>query len=135
MIAKGCLLFTNAFRESRGLPALQWSSQLAVIALAHSIDMGEGRVPMGHDGFQERMAQTPFRWRSFAENVAMMSNPHSFSLFHNDVDDIAQRTVEGWQRSPGHCRNLLSHSNLCGIGVFKDPYSSTYFFTQLLVGV
>lgn len=36
--------------------------------------MADGVVPVGHDGFKDRMAQVPFFVRSFAENVAMNYN-------------------------------------------------------------
>lgn len=35
------------------------------------LDMGDGKVPFSHQGFNKRMSQFPFRVRSAAENVAM----------------------------------------------------------------
>ena len=43
---------TNKFRASEGnRPALAWSQELHEIAMEHSKDMAEGKVPFGHDGF------------------------------------------------------------------------------------
>ena len=45
---------TNKFRAATNeghvgnLPALSWNKELHDIALVHSIDMAEGRVPFGH---------------------------------------------------------------------------------------
>ena len=38
------------------------------------VDMGDGRVAFGHDGFNDRMRQYPFPFSSAAENVAMCQN-------------------------------------------------------------
>ena len=44
--------------------------------MEHSIDMAEGRVPFGHDGFQDRFqkASQSLRIMNFAENVAYNMN-------------------------------------------------------------
>jgi uncharacterized protein YkwD len=48
---------TNKFRASKNeghegnKSALSWSKELHDIALEHSKNMAEGRVPFGHDGF------------------------------------------------------------------------------------
>lgn len=48
---------TNKFRSAKdeghqgGLHALRWSKELHDIALVHSKNMAEGKVPFGHDGF------------------------------------------------------------------------------------
>ena len=54
------------------MPALEWSQPLYDLAMEHSIDMAEGRVPFGHDGFQDRFqkASQSLRIMNFAENVA-----------------------------------------------------------------
>jgi hypothetical protein len=40
------------------------------IGMEHSKNMAEGKVPFGHDEFQNRMNKVPFFVRSFSENVA-----------------------------------------------------------------
>ena len=35
--------------------------------------------------------------------------------------------VDGWIDSPGHRKNMLSNSNVCGIAVYKSSDGSWYF--------
>ena len=81
--------------------------------------MAEGKVPIGHDGFQDRSKKVPFFVRSFAENVA----------FNHNMGDPVEAAVNGWINSPGHRKNLLGNNNLCGIAVYC--YYGRFYFTQL----
>jgi len=38
--------------------------------MEHCIAMADGKVPIGHDGFDGRSKKVPYFKRSFAENVA-----------------------------------------------------------------
>ena len=38
--------------------------------------------------------------------------------------------VQGWIDSPGHCANLLSEANWCGVGVYVNSQGA-YYLTQL----
>jgi uncharacterized protein YkwD len=111
------LELTNAFRKEHGLPALKWSQKIADIGTEHSKAMAERRVPFGHAGFEGRALR--IGGMSCAENVA----------FSAGLGDPAKVAVNGWIKSPGHRKNMLSHFDLCGIGVFRSG-SKTYF-TQL----
>eukprot|EP00347_Sterkiella_histriomuscorum_P010826 403374778 len=113
------LELTNQFRAQHGLPALSWNQALHDIAQPHNVNMATGKVPVGHDGFNERMRQVPFFVRSFSENVA----------FNHNMGDPVEVAVTGWINSPGHRKNMLSNSNLCGIAVYC--YYGRYYFTQL----
>eukprot|EP00698_Gefionella_okellyi_P000287 TRINITY_DN10245_c0_g1_i1.p1 TRINITY_DN10245_c0_g1~~TRINITY_DN10245_c0_g1_i1.p1 ORF type:complete len:413 (-),score=67.68 TRINITY_DN10245_c0_g1_i1:45-1283(-) len=119
-IGREALAFTNEFRAQHKLPPLEWHQALADIGAVHSRNMGDGKVPFGHDGFNERMRQYPFRATSAAENVAMN---HGFS-------EVARVAVDGWIDSPGHRKNLLSNHVWCGIGVVKNGQGKWYL-TQL----
>ena len=82
--------------------------------------MSENRVPFGHDGFDDRVKQFPFRGHhGSAENVA----------YNNGHSDTAKVTVDGWIKSPGHRRNLLGNYNYMGIGVYLS--NGTYYYTQM----
>ena len=81
--------------------------------------MATGKVPFGHEGFQGRMRMVPFPVRTFSENVA-------WNAGHSDPVEVA---VNGWINSPGHRKNMLSNSNMCGIAVYC--YHGRYYFTQL----
>lgn len=85
--------------------------------MEHSKNMAEGKVPVGHAGFNERMRQVPFFVRSFAENVA----------YNYNCGDAVEVAVKGWINSPGHRKNLLSNSNICGIAVYC--HYGRYYFT------
>ena len=87
--------------------------------MEHSRNMAEGKVPVGHDGFQNRMNKVPFFVRSFSENVA----------FNAGMADAIETAVHGWINSPGHRRNMLGNSNICGIAVYC--YAGRFYFTQL----
>jgi uncharacterized protein YkwD len=118
-IGREALRLTNEFRKAQKLPPLEWSQELANIVLVHSRDMGEGRVPFSHQGFEKRVRDYPFHSRSAAENVAWSHNLPP-----------ASAAVDGWIDSPGHRKNLLSAHNCCGIGVFRTA-DGRYFLTQL----
>lgn len=120
-IGKEALEHTNAFRKKHNLPALKWHQALCEIGAKHSKDMGDGKVPFGHQGFDGRMRQYPFRARSAAENVAM----------NYGVADVAKVAVDGWIQSPGHRKNLLSKTQWCGIGVYQNS-SGHWYLTQLV---
>jgi uncharacterized protein YkwD len=127
----------NAERAKEKLPPLAWDEALARIAAAHSRDMA-GRGYVGHqspegNGF-------PFRYRRAgyscgiregrtihqgAENIALGSLYASVTTVNgvatydwNSVETLARRAVEGWMKSPGHRRNILTpHWRHEGIGV------------------
>ena len=68
------LELTNKFRKSHGLQELKWSQPLHDIAMEHSFNMHEKKVPISHQGFNERCAKIPFIHRGAAENVAYNMN-------------------------------------------------------------
>ena len=118
-----CLDLTNRFRAATNeghpgnLPALKWNQALHDIALEHSINMAEGRVPFGHGGFDERARKVPFFYRSFSENVA----------YNMGCADPLEAAVRGWINSPGHRKNMLATNTVCAIAVYcKNGY---YWFT------
>ena len=87
--------------------------------MEHCVNMAIGKCPIGHDGFSGRCEKVPFFKRSFSENVA----------YNYGMADAVQVAVTGWINSPGHRKNMLSTSNLCGIAVYC--YYGKFYFTQL----
>jgi len=69
--------------------------------------MAEFKVPFGHDGFKNRSNKVSFKKESMSENVA----------WNKATADPVRKAVNGWINSPGHRKNLLGDSNLCGIGI------------------
>lgn len=114
----------NAYRQSKGLSALVWSDAIADVARQHSIEMANGSVPFGHDGFSDRAKtlQMSIPLHGLAENVA-----------YNDYPDPAYTSVNGWIESDGHRTNIENPVyRLTGMGVSKSS-DGAYYFTQLFV--
>lgn len=112
----------NTYRASKRLKPLQMAELITDAATKHSKDMGRGRVPFGHDGFDNRMDRIMRKIdnaNACAENVA-------FGKF------TAQEVVKRWIQSPGHKKNIEGNYNLTGIGVVrgKDGYP---YFTQIFI--
>lgn len=112
----------NTYRASKRLKPLQMVELITDAATKHSKDMGRGRVPFGHDGFDDRMDKLMRKIdnaNACAENVA-------FGKF------TAQEVVRKWIESPGHKKNIEGKYNLTGIGVYlgKDGYP---YFTQIFI--
>ena len=61
-IGKKCLELTNIFRAKNKLPPLKWDDSIWRIAYTHSKNMGDGKVPFGHKGFNERLDQFNFTY-------------------------------------------------------------------------
>mmetsp|Transcript_41989 Transcript_41989/g.30228 ORF Transcript_41989/g.30228 Transcript_41989/m.30228 type:complete len:92 (+) Transcript_41989:1274-1549(+) len=87
--------------------------------MQHSKDMAEGRVPFGHQGFQERHRKVPFFTRGFSENVA----------YNYGQGDPVETAVTGWIHSPGHRKNMLATNTICAIAVYC--HLGRFYFTQL----
>jgi len=120
-LGKEMLKYTNEFRAKHNLPPLKWSQPLAEIGKKHSKNMGDGKAPFSHDGFNARVRAYPLPSRAAAENLAMSGG----------LQNVARVAVDGWIDSPGHRRNLLHPScNYCGIGVYRN-LSDKYYSTQL----
>jgi uncharacterized protein YkwD len=112
----------NNYRATKRLKPLQMVPLITEAALKHSKDMGRGRVPFGHDGFDDRMDKVMRKINNAnacAENVA-------FGKF------TAQEVVKRWIQSPGHRKNIEGNYNMTGIGVVrgKDGYP---YFTQIFI--
>ncbi len=112
----------NAYRASKGLPALVWNDALANQARQHSASMANGQTAFGHDGFQERVKGSGVTYQGAAENVA-------YNQGYNDPVTVA---VEGWLKSPGHLQNIEGSYDTAGIGVARNAKGEIYL-TQVFV--
>ena len=115
----------NAHRVARRLPRLAYDTGLATIARSHSRDMAEGRVPMGHDGFERRIKQAEriVALQALAENVA-----------ENNYGQARTVTVavEGWLASAHHLENIEGRYDVTGVGIVRAR-DGTFYYTQLFV--
>lgn len=119
-LSEDVLKYTNQFRRSRGLPALEMRDDLSAVARKHSQDMASGRRSFGHGGYNQREAQVkrlivPFR--AMGENVAYGASS-------------GQEVVSLWKTSPGHRRNMLGNYKFIGIGTARDRRGIIYY-TQI----
>jgi len=81
------------------VPALEWNDQLEAAALAHSVDMYKKNY-FSHtapDGSRagKRIEKAGYQWTAYGENIG--------SGYRRE-----QEVVEGWLKSPGHCKNIMS---------------------------
>lgn len=140
-LAKHIHKLINRERKKHRLGALTWSDALARIAERHSHDM-QARNYLSHSspegkGFSDRYRQAghdcAIEVGSIiyygAENIAL-SHLYNSSIIEdgvayrnwNSLQEIAQRTVSGWMKSPGHRKNILTpHWRQEGIGVRLEP--------------
>ena len=103
------LCIVNAERTARGLPAVRHQDELELAAQRHSDDM-VARDYFEHvapDGSSpgDRIEAAGYDWWAYGENIAVgFRTPRA--------------VMEGWMRSPGHCRNVLGPNfTQLGVGV------------------
>jgi len=123
-IGKKCLQLTNEFRARNNQYHLQWDDHIWKISYGHSENMGLKKVKFGHDGFNERIKKLPYYYSLACENVFMCQG---YSEYY-----VAEMAVNGWINSPGHRKNLLSHSSHCAIAIYRNGYGE-YFLTQIFI--
>jgi hypothetical protein len=66
------LKYTNQFRKSKRLPALEMRDDLNEIARRHSDDMATGKRRFGHDGFNQRESEVQKIVQPFSEWPKML---------------------------------------------------------------
>ena len=121
-IGKKCLQLTNNFRAKNNLPPLIWDDDIWRIAMTHSKNMGEKKIPFSHEGFNERINLFPFYFTQACENV--------FTGFGYRDYAVAPAAVNGWISSPGHKKNLLSDTTHCAIATYITRRGE-YYLTQM----
>jgi len=136
----------NREREKHGLATLAWDDSLSGIARGHSRDMAKKNYfshvsPEGRDftyryekaGYACGVAvgQTIYQG---AENIFQNNLYDSVTTINgreyydwNSEDKIAETTVAGWMKSPGHQKNILTpHWGKEGIGIFISSDGKVY---------
>ena len=114
------LKYTNQFRKSKGLPALEMKKELNTIARNHSEDMASGRKSFGHGGYSQRELQVKKiikPYSGMAENVAYGARN-------------GKEAVEIWKNSSGHKKNMLGNYKYIGIGTARNRQGIIYY-TQI----
>lgn len=117
---KAVLEETNRVRSSHDLEPLEWDSEIASVARAHSEDMyARGYVshnnPEGQSSFQRYEDIRPDGCSDYSENILRFS---SIAPEEVTVNDVAEDMVNGWMNSPPHRRAILeSGMERIGIGI------------------
>lgn len=109
----------------RAAPPLEWNSQLAVAAVAHSRDMAKRNyfAHAARDGslVADRAVRAGYDWIRIGENIAAgQGSP--------------EQAVSSWIASPTHCANLM-HPDYTQMGAayVTNPASDTgIYWTQVL---
>jgi len=140
-------LLINAEREKNGLSSLTWNEALCGVSRKHSSDMAKRGYfshvsPDGHD-FSYRYKQEGYQcevrgqvnvYYTGGENI-FQNNLYDRVMITNGVrqydwnslDRIAETTVDGWMKSPGHRKNILMPYWVSeGIGVSISPDDKVY---------
>jgi uncharacterized protein YkwD len=138
----------NEERKKEGLKSLQWDQSLANIAFDHSKDMAERDYfdhvsPEGED-FADRYTEHQYRKETRVgdtvyvggENLSLTNvvrsytyNPETNEVHeyeYNDLDELANSTVQGWMESPGHRENILTPFTREGIGIYVTAEGEVY---------
>ena len=111
----------NNHRRSIGVNELAWNETIAGQARLHSQSMAAGTVPLGHDGFEGRVAliAETIPWQSAAEIVALAAT--------------AADAVDGWIASLDHKPMLEGNFDWTGIGVARGKSESSFYATEILI--
>ena len=117
------LKYTNQFRKSKGLKALEMRDDLNAIARDHSEDMAKGRCAFGHDGYDHRVSKIKKTIKPcdgyVGENVAYGASN-------------GKEAVDIWKKSSAHRKNMLGDYKYIGIGTARNKKGVIYY-TQIFV--
>lgn len=106
------------------VPPVRWNEALAAAALKHSEDMMRHNY-FAHEGrngstVAARVEAQAYRWRQVGENIAAGQGS-------------AERVVQGWLSSPGHCVNIMS-ANFTEMGAayaYEPASEAGIYWTQV----
>ncbi len=119
----------NRLREEKGLCRLKLNPKAQAAARNHSLDMARLGY-FSHRDLEGRLVDERLRrvnlgpWKGIAENIAKCGVS----------SNVAQQTVDGWTKSPGHARNMFNPQyNETGIGAVLDPDGDVLFCQVFVV--
>jgi uncharacterized protein YkwD len=119
-LERDILTAINAHREGQLRTALALDPACASAAREHSIDMAADRVPLGHDGLDERFAKASAGGRSpVGETTAA-----EFT--------VGTEVVNGWLNDPSPLYKAIIEgpATVAGVGVARSP-AGTNFITAI----
>jgi len=122
-LTEDVLKYSNQFRKSKGLKAVEMREDLNAIARKHSEDMAGGRCSFGHDGYDLRVSKIKKTIKpcegSIGENVAFGASN-------------GKEAVEVWKNSSAHRKNMLGDYKYIGIGTARNK-NGVIYYTQIFV--
>ena len=120
-LTEDVLKYTNQFRKSKGLKAVEMREDLNAIARKHSNDMASGRCSFGHDGYDLRVSKIKKTIKPcdgyIGENVAFGASN-------------GKEAVDVWKKSSAHRKNMLGDYKYIGIGTAANKKGIIYY-TQI----
>ncbi|MCG6154247.1 CAP domain-containing protein [Rubinisphaera margarita] len=120
----------NAYRQENDLGTLKVNEKLNVAALAHAdtmIETDNFSHQAGDSNPSDRVENAGYTWMFVAENLAFRSGYDGYS-----TEELARITLEGWQNSPGHNKNLLAEQPTeTGIAIKEDTKSGRTYTVML----
>ena len=120
----------SAHRQSIGLGVLVPDAKLAKLAREHSRKMAQGSVPVGHAGFDDRVAVI---YREIAGSTRVGENVSKHE--GRELDEVPEAAMEAWLASPVHRGNIEKPAfNVSGVGLAVGS-DGTIYVTQLFAGV
>jgi uncharacterized protein YkwD len=121
---------TNAFRAQEGRGKIAVNDRLEATARSFAVHMAKaGRFSHSADGAtpSARARGHGYDYCIIAENIAYQFNSTGFA-----TRELAQKFVEGWERSPGHRRNLLDPDvTQTGVAVARGGKAGEYYAVQM----
>jgi len=124
---------TNEFRKEHARSVVKPNAQLAAAARAYAKKLAQteafshtvgGTTPSG------RAKKAGYAYCQIAENLASLYDSRGFT-----ARDYAKRTMEGWENSPGHRRNMLTpHVTEIGVAIARAPTREPKYVAVQLLG-
>lgn len=114
--AKEAFRIQNQYRKEKGVAALEWSDELYQFCLYRLKTSGyDAHKNLGRDTEAYFGDYIKFKNIKFGENMhSGYSNPKS--------------AMKSWKNSPGHYKNLLTSSYVCGaIACYKNTWCAIFF--------
>jgi len=121
---------TNHFRLDHGLGPVVPERRLATAAREFAAYMAQAdRLDHAADGRQPwgRAKAQGYEYCLVAENIAYQFDSRGFA-----TAQLAQELVAGWERSPGHRKNMLEREAVdTAVAVARSPRSGRYYAVQM----
>jgi len=124
---------TNEFREEHARNAVRLNAQLAAAARAYAQKLARTEAfshAVGGTTPSDRAKKAGYAYCQIAENLASLYDSRGFT-----ARDYAKRTIEGWENSPGHRRNMLTpHVTEIGVAIARAPTRDPKYVAVQLFG-